>query len=90
MKLWKKIKEQFGGTPGHPPGPITKTYPDPVLSSTHKKREHIPRRRLSPPPCIPGTITYRDRLVKHLGYDRRAADAMLKDWRENAGTLPKL
>ena len=75
MKAWKKIKEQFGGVFGK--------EPDPDIS-THKKRKHKPRRRYAPPPCIPGTITYKDRLVKHLGYDRRAADDLIQKYYENA------
>ena len=62
----------------------TRTYNDPVFDAPERSRRaplvREIRRRLNPPPCIPGTVTYRDRLVKHLGYDRREADRMLKLW----------
>jgi len=49
--------------------------------STRKNRKG--RKRLQRPECIPGTITYRDWLVRHVGYDRRLADRMLATWRED-------
>lgn len=65
-------------------------YADPVFTdprSRRKKRAHghfskgrfaIERRkRISAPPCIPGTITYFDWLVRELGYDRRLADGYM-------------
>lgn len=44
--------------------------------------------RLGTPKCHPGTITYHDALVRHLGYDRRKADQMQRAWRD--GELKKL
>ena len=75
-----------------------KKYDDPHLQDPyHHPRSHagstsnrVGRRRLNPPPCHPGTVTYRDRLVRHLGYDRRKADRMLKAWRETGAELPEL
>lgn len=67
----------------------TQHYDDPVFDKQHVRAHKstkiagkVRRCRLPRPPCVPGTITYRDALVKHLGYDRRAADKMLRDWRE--------
>ena len=34
-------------------------------------------KRLQPPDCVPGTITYFDWLVRELGYDRRLADGYM-------------
>lgn len=61
------------------------SYPDPRLSDPYtRQRTRIGtkanrkgRKRLSAPPCVPGTITYQDWLVRELGYDRRLADGYL-------------
>ena len=81
----------------------TKNYDTPVFDKrpvrAHKSTKvagKVRHCRLTLPPCIPGTITYRDALVKHLGYDRRTADKMLREWRESddkllaMSLLPKL
>ncbi len=74
--------------------PKAKKYPDPVFvkkPSTRYRRKTIERkRRLGPPECYPGTVTYRDALVRHLGYDRRKADGWLYAWRNYGTALPKL
>jgi len=70
--------------------PVTRNYADPRLRQ--KKRAHGGNRKTKPwnitkalamPSCDPGTVTYRDWLVRHLGYDRRLADRMLAAWRED-------
>lgn len=88
--MMKGITESFGRK-------TEKVYPDPVIehvdhqhSRKSTKRSRTGRRRLGVPKCHPGTITYRDQLVRHLGYDRRAADRMLKAWRDEGGDLPEL
>ena len=63
----------------------THSYGDPSLSDPyHRKRSRAGttsnrkgKKRLGTPPCVPGTITYLDWLVKELGYDRRLADGYL-------------
>lgn len=69
----------------------SREYPTPVFPEKILKHRK-PRKRLGAPPCIPGTITYRDALVRHLGYDRRAADKLLREWRDGPihVELPKL
>ena len=39
------------------------------------------QKRLGRPKCTPGTVTYRDWLVRELGYDRRLADGYLFAYR---------
>ncbi len=65
-------------------------YPDPVMHKVLKRKKKRPTRRLAPPPCLPGTVTYRDALVRYLGYDRKKADKMLSDWRSKNTELPHL
>ena len=62
------------------------SMPDPVFPGSLRKssKPRKPRKRLGAPPCDPGTITYRDWLVRHVGYDRRLADRMLKAWRADS------
>ena len=68
----------------------TTNLPDPEFVKKVKKTRK-PRKRLAAPPCTPGTITYRDALVRHLGYDRRAADQLLRRWRAgHEAELPEL
>lgn len=63
----------------------TSSYNDPSLRDPyHRQRSRAGtkskrkgQKRLQVPPCIPGTITYRDWLVKELGYDRRLADGYM-------------
>ena len=63
----------------------SKSYVDPALTDPYaRQRTRIGTkanrkgsRRLKAPPCVPGTITYFDWLVKELNYDRRLADGYL-------------
>jgi len=62
-----------------------KVHANPILGDPYaRQRSRIGtratrkgHRRLKPPPCLPGTITYKDWLVRELGYDRRLADGYL-------------
>lgn len=71
--------------------PKAREYPDPSLR--RKKRAHGGNAKRKPwnitkslakPKCEPGTITYHDWLVRHVGYDRRLADRMLRAWQEDS------
>ncbi len=63
----------------------TSSYSDPSLSDPYHRKHsrggtklnRKGRKRLQMPPCIPGTITYFDWLVRELGYDRRLADGYM-------------
>jgi hypothetical protein len=59
--------------------PKTRTYRNPVLPRvrSHNKKKKV----IKPLPCEPGTIVYRDWLVRELGYDRRLADGYLYAFR---------
>ena len=63
----------------------SKTYSDPHLrdpyhrprSRSGTKINRVGKKRFPVPDCVPGTVTYRDWLVRHLGYDRRLADGYI-------------
>ena len=66
--------------------PSTKSYPNPAFLDGPSKggdtrarwsNRRKPQKRLQPPACIPGTITYFDWLVRELGYNRRLADGYM-------------
>ncbi len=78
------IAAMIGLASGFGRGNQTKHHPDPVLRMPldtfrhgSSKQGKIREVRHAIPPCEPGTITYRDWLVKELGYDRRLADGYL-------------
>ena len=63
----------------------SRSYGDPAMSDPYKRQRtrigtranRKGRKRLQAPDCVPGTITYRDWLVRELGYDRRLADGYM-------------
>lgn len=66
----------------------TNEYADPVLRDPHHRqrsrhgtRSNRPTKKRQQLPCEPGTIVYRDWLVRELGYDRRLADGYLYAYR---------
>ncbi len=61
--------------------PATHHYPDPIIGApasdnfrhgNTRFRGQAGKKRLSPPPCTPGTITFHDKCVRY--YGRKRAD----------------
>lgn len=89
--IFRRIFAAFGLGKWFTQKPTHHEYPDPSLRK--RKRAHGGNRKEGPwnitksiakPKCEPGTITYRDWLVRHVGYDRRLADRMLRAWQEDS------
>lgn len=85
-KLFAKLRNILG---------LNKTQlPDPILEDPYKKHRsrkgtrvnRVGKRRLRKPPCVPGTMTHFDYIVKKFGYDRRRADAAYAHWRKTGDT----
>lgn len=61
------------------------TYTDPMLRDPYARQrtrigttaKRLGTKQFKAPACVPGTITYRDWLVRKLGYDRRLADGYM-------------
>ena len=85
--MFRRIADGFKKAIGRP---VTHNYPDPVMPSPEDRAPKAGRYRIGKvrearpsavPPCHPGTITYHDWLVRHLGYNRRLADGYLYAYR---------